>query len=267
MRSNYWITLVACVVLFAVGSLLPSDSLFAQLSATATPAPIRLASVTPLPQIIEITPTLSVRGETATPVDILLIETLGEVNVRSSPEIGDDNLIGSLGTGERLVVTGRYFNWFEFQYELSPTNRGWVYADLVTVLGDISAIPTVDAVATPTADPLVVAPTLTREALLELPGGVLTVTAQSRIIEIPEQQGDDNTFGILESTPLPTFTYPPEFANIGVPTLQVTRDVRLPNSNTRTSETPLGTDRMSPLLLIVMMGALGTIGLIVSVMR
>lgn len=243
---------------------------FAQELPTSTPVQIRLASVTPVPLDVEDTPVFSISADTATPSDLILFEPLSEANVRSSPDVAADNQLGQIQQGQRYVVLGQYFNWIQFQYDLSPNQRAWVYRDLVQIIGDESAIPTINLDVTPTLDTLNSAATQTREAILSQEGGFLTVTAQARIIELPAG-GDSTTlpnqFLNLEGefvTPKPTFTYPPGIspqapvALASVP--QQPEEVVLIVSTAPDSA-------YSPILLIGLFGGLGLLGLLYTLFR
>lgn len=260
------------LVLAALGALLAlmmGTMLQAQV-VTSTPASIRLASVTPLPQATEPAAAQSdfeISGDTATPRGIVMLEPISEVNVRTSPEIADDNQLGVIRAGDRFMVLGQYFNWIEFQYDLSPTGRAWVYGDLVNIIGDdLSVIPTVAVDVTPTQDAQFAGATQTREAILAEPGGELTVTALSRVVQLPEgveqAAGGDGIFNPNE-TPLPTFTYPPGVI-AGVPTLAVTREIQVVNAIDATGNVP---DTVPPIIPIAVLGSFGVLGLLVSLLR
>ncbi|MEM6284670.1 MAG: hypothetical protein AAF787_20950, partial [Chloroflexota bacterium] len=97
----------------------------AQVTITSTPAQIRMASITPEPLMTESTieSGFEISGDTATPRGITMLEPVSEVNVRTSPEIAEDNQIGVIRAGERYMVVGQYFNWVQFQYDLAPNQR------------------------------------------------------------------------------------------------------------------------------------------------
>lgn len=250
--------------------MLFSPKIHAQEIVTATPAQIRLASPTPIPQndpvggVGNAQPTFAISGETATPEGTLLLqlrEGVSDANIRSSPEITDDNQIGTIREGERYAVLGRYFNWIQFQYEFAEDNRAWVYVDLVDILGNEAQIPIIDLNATPTLDPVIAGATQTRDAILAQPGGVLTITAQARIIQLP--QGENSSSGSNvggNSEVQPTFTYPPNVI-AGIPTLEATRDVEISIPSTSQAVN----DSIPPILPIVLLAGLGLLGILYSV--
>lgn len=245
-------------------------TLNAQVSApTSTPAQIQLASVTLAPNIVMTTPAVGgsgfeISGDTATPRGITMLEPISEVNVRSSPEIADNNQLGVIRAGERYMVIGQYFNWIQFQYDLAPDGSAWVYRDLVEIIGNEQAIPTLVPNATSTPDPLIAGATQTREAILAAPGGALTVTAQSRIIQLPDGSVDtaneDTAQQQGQNIIKPTFTYPPGVV-AGVPTLVATRAI-----DTGTPGQANGTP-IAPIIPISVLGLFGLLGIGMSVLR
>lgn len=238
---------------------------------TATPVQVRIASITPIPDAA--TPTATPAANISAPVqtnDRILLEPISEVNVRSSPEITEDNRIGAIRAGERYVVLGSYFSWLQFQYDQVPSGRAWVYRDLVEIIqGDEAAIPVIELGATPTEDTAVAAATQTQAAILEAPGGALTVTAQSRIIQLPEgtaAAGQNQAIIPDQETALPTYTYPPNISLRPTGTAQpggVAAGARPPSSG---ALNPTPTD-FPPIYVILGLGALGILGLAVTLTR
>ncbi|MEM6526733.1 MAG: hypothetical protein AAF653_00485 [Chloroflexota bacterium] len=239
----------------------------AQVTITSTPAQIRMASITPEPLMTESTieSGFEISGDTATPRGITMLEPVSEVNVRTSPEIAEDNQIGVIRAGERYMVVGQYFNWVQFQYDLAPNQRAWVYRDLVTIIGDEAGIPTLVPDATETPEQVSLGVTQTQQAILAQPGGVLTITAQARVIELPdgalEQNGEAGSQAVTSNiTPQPTFTYPPG-VQVGLPELEVTREIVLDTAIGNT-ESPI-----APIVPILVLGGAGMLGLLLSVLR
>ncbi|MFZ4814217.1 MAG: hypothetical protein ACOYL5_06770 [Phototrophicaceae bacterium] len=229
---------------------------------SATPASIRLASVTPPPLIASATPFFAISGDTPTPQDVVLIEAFSTANVRSSPDIIDENVIGVIAQGQRYRAIGRYFNWILFQFDLARdgSNRGWVYADLVSVLGDVNAIPEITLDVTPTLEPVIAAQTQTLEAVLTAPGGILTVTAMSRVINPLSQDTANTGITSLDVTAegqsvLPTFTFPPGFEVAAFPT----NAVAAPPNNAVGDFAVGGIPPIVPLALLIGFGLLGLV--------
>ena len=118
----------------------------------------------------------------------------------------------------------------------------------------------------PTDDPAVQSATETQAVITQTPGGLLTATANARIIPAPVAVEGSN---ILESTeevgaisPLPTFTYPP--------------DILTPAVTSETASTPTTSpdvlpasvsDGVPPIVPILLLGGLGLLGLAVSSIR
>lgn len=253
MRSKIAILLI---FLFTVHTLS-----HAQEPPSATPAIIIIPSATPpataAPDVI---PTFT---PSSTPADIVVLEAISEVNVRSGPDLDYDR-IGTIRPGDVYPVLGRAFRWLQFQYEPSPNRTGWVYDELVTITGDSSKIPDLNANILPTLDTSTLNITQTWEAINQVPGGLLTATALARVIQVPSQ---GNT---LESQPLnpnsdiilPTFTYPPDLV------------AQAPDSIVQSTSTPMAStisDAVSggiaPIVPILILGGLGSLGLLITSMR
>ncbi len=240
---------------------------------TATPAQIQLPTTVPQPDVqavatTEVAPS-NITGATPTPTQsgLIFVEAISEVNARSSPEIGDDNQVGVIRPGERYIVLGRYFQWIQFQFELSPTGRAWVFRDLVNIVGNEALIEELDLFAEPTADPRIVAATETQAFVLSQPGGALTVTAQSRIIAFPGVNAPDgeaaNSSG-SQATVLPTFTFPPNIVAIA-PTPEA--DVNLTTSTEDEGLALSVSEGVPPIVPIVLLGGVGALGLLITAMR
>src|SRR5262249_27404694 len=88
---------------------------------------------------------------TATPVGPVLLEALTEANVRAKPDPESD-LLGTIHTGDVYPVLGRYYRWYQFQYNKSASGTGWVFDDLVKITGDESQILDLSENALPTVD-------------------------------------------------------------------------------------------------------------------
>ncbi len=265
-------------VLLVVGMMTRYEPLQAQVQIpTSTPAPVQINSPTPPANDDSDTTSdsaggasggdFNVSGETATPRNLIMIEPISDVTVRSSPEISEDNQIGTIGPGDRYNVLGRYFNWIEFQYDAAPDQRGWVYRDLVDIEGNIDTIPTVVLNPTATPDPNIQGATQTIEAILAQPDGALTVTAQARVINLPDDIEDENGESgnpsrelAPEVTALPTYTYPPNIA-VGVPTLEATRVINISTSTT------VNERAIAPIIPILILSGFGLLGLVVSIAR
>jgi len=192
-------------------------------------------------------------------------------NVRSEPDPEADQ-IGTITAGETYRVLGRYFRWIQFETDDSPTGRAWVFDELVEIIGDESEIPTIDPYSDPTESPQIAEATLTWEAITQTPGGILTATAESRIIAAPtslDNALEQNTGQAQGNTAaLPTFTPPidlivqtPTETGGFLPTATPEPDV-LTNALDIAQST-----QIPPIALIVGMGGLGILGILIAVLR
>ena len=230
---------------------------------TATPARINLSTSTlpPTAQFRTETPTW-----TPTPMGLVVLEAITEANVRAEPDPESERL-GTIRVGEIYPVLGRYFRWIQFQYDPSPSGKGWVFDELVTVTGDQSVIPDLAAQDAPTADPSLVAGTQALEVITLTPGGILTATANARVIPAPVASNnlivpESTELALASISVLPTFTYPPNIATIetiGVAEAQ-------PTAVQGSEATEINND-LPPIAPILVLGGLGLLGLIVSSMR
>jgi uncharacterized protein YraI len=129
-------------------------------------------------------------GQAATPtLPALRAEAFDtDVNVRGGPGTDYDR-VGTLVKGQSGAILGQTrvgpYLWLKIVYVGGPDNTGWVAADVVRVVGELGAAPTLEAPPTPTLPPL--------------PTSAVTVTVAA-------------TFTVAAQT-LPTFTAPPPVAH------------------------------------------------------
>jgi len=83
--------------------------------------------------------------------------------------------------GNQYVVRGKNFNWYQIEYPEAPNGIAWVYADVVTVIGNVNDIREFEESEIATVDPLVLAIQGTGTAAASTPGGLATLTAQAMI--------------------------------------------------------------------------------------
>ena len=259
-------TLVILCICFVWGGLGP---VLAQEPVTSTPVRAELPTLAP-PVIEAATTATSTR--TPTPEGQVLLEAkadAGDVNVRAEPDISAERL-GSIRAGRTYQVFGRYFRWLQFQYDDSPTGpvRGWVFDELVEIIGDPNAIPNLQ----PGEPAPPVANVEPEEALALTPGGALTATASVRILALPGAElsssgaqqplasaaGEE---GVVQ--PLPTFTYPADLV-VSAPNAARPDDM---NDRPTRSRPAISPDGMPPIGPIVLLGAMGLLGLAVSSLR
>ncbi|MCS7069870.1 MAG: SH3 domain-containing protein [Anaerolinea sp.] len=228
---------------------------------TATPVRINLATLVPPTAAPVLQPT-----STWTPTQGISaqLEALEMANVRQDPDTSAA-LLGVIRSGERYPVLGRYYQWYQFQFPTSPNGRGWVFGELVRIIGDSVNIPEIDPFAQPTLPPAVFGATLTAEIVTRTPGGILTATAQA-VAPAVTMSGEIAAPGEL----LPTFTYPPGIVPIA-PTPIPTRTIL-----EAATPTPDGTDvrarapqsqGIAPIVPIVVLAGLGLLGLGISSLR
>ncbi len=221
------------------------------LQITATPLRVELPTASPTSEeLVTSTPT-----RTPTLVGPALAEALeGETNVRAAPDIEAERL-GQIVPGEFYPVLGRAAGtlWLKIQYPGSPTGTAWVFEQVVSLTGNVDQIPELEAVSVgPTIDAAAVAGTQTIEAIALTPGALATATAEAIIFgaalngsPLPptETQG-----------PLPTYTFPPTLA---------------PQSTAAASRSATATDTsgMPPIVPILALAGLGSLGLLISLLR
>ena len=239
--------------------LLTAQVTSAQELITSTPVRINIPDgAAPAVQIIT-TPTLT-RTPTQSAVMIEAKADAGEVNVRAEADIESDRL-GSIQAGEYYPVLGRYFRWIQFQYDTAPSGRGWVFDELVNIIGDESSITDLSVQPLPTTDPFAEAATQTQVAITLTPGGLLTVTANSRIISVEQGANTQNLQSSSAFEILPTFTYPPNIV-AAAPTEVTLTPTATPDN------TPLNVPtNVPPIAPIVLLGGMGLLGLVVSSLR
>jgi len=229
---------------------------------TATPASIRLSTATqPLSG-----PTQPTEPATRTPtaIGLVILEAITEANVRAEPDPESERL-GTIRSGEIYPVLGRYFRWIQFQYNSSPTGRGWVFDELVTITGDESTIPDLTEQSVATADPSIIAATQTLEAITQTPGGILTATAIMAILATsgPNNLEPRDSERPSNLTVLPTFTYPPSVAtNIS----DVGALTERPTLNPEELAAGI-VEGVPPIVPIAVLGGLGLFGLLISTIR
>lgn len=106
--------------------------------------------------------TVSDPGQTPSPTATLpavariYVEADAEINVRFGPGV-DYPRIGQIQPGERFPAISRHalYPWLLIEYPAAPEGVGWVFADVVRVIGDIYSLPviTIEQVEWPTLTP------------------------------------------------------------------------------------------------------------------
>jgi hypothetical protein len=266
-RIVRWATGVIIVTI--VLGMARSDHAAAQTVPSATPAQISIPTATvPVTQDALPTPTWTA---TPTAAGVVLLEALNEANVRAEPDVNSEQL-GTIRAGETYAVIGRSFRWLQFRYENAIGGTGWVYDELVTVIGNADDIPDLNANLLPTADTSALNATQTWEAINQTPGGVLTTTAEARIIQAPNATPHDVGAGDVVAgnndtdtgAVLPTFTYPPGVVAQAPTPGAAVEQTRTPTSNGLSGTTSGG---VAPIVPILILGGFGILGLTISSRR
>ncbi len=265
--------IVVIIVLVVLISVLMIKSMHAdelqQVLVSATPASVVLPS--PLPLLTQAAST-STATRTPTAPGPALLQALNEANVRAEPDPNSERL-GTIRPGDSYPVIGKYFRWYQFQYDQSPSGTGWVFEDLVEIIGDESVIIDLNEQAIPTTDNTAAASTSTMEAITQTPGGILTATANALIIALPVEgvQGEEivSPVGSQDSSAvLPTFTYPPEIA-LSPPENAYHSGENVDATVTVTPENGaiLVSDYLPPIVPILLLMSFGILGLVITSRR
>jgi len=219
----------------------------AQLSPTPVPLQFPTATGTPGPPTASPTRTPTSAGR---PVAEALEDG---TNVRAGPDISE-NRVGQIYPGTTYAILGRRFQWYWIEFPDSPSGTAWVHESVVKISGDTGQIQEVELESIPTIDPTFLAAQQTADAITATPGAMATLTAQAQItptgIFTPEPGAGPT---LAPGQALPTFTFPP----------YTVTPVIVPRTNP-TSTTDTG---LPPLVLILALGALGLMGLLVSLLR
>lgn len=202
-------------------------------------------------QLPTATPTL-VGGPSATPSRTptqspVLAEAIGEANLRAGPGL-DFDVVGQITAGNPIPVIGRSFEfpWYQVAFEGVP--EAWVFEQLVTIAGDISTVPVVDAPNIPTIDPVQLSIEQTATIIIQTPGAAETATAAA--FSVPTgvfTQAPDQPEGV--SAP-PTFTAAPPINQIEA----------LPEQGSSSGPVP-------PAAVIVTLAVMGVLSLSLGLLR
>lgn len=238
----------------------PSTGILAQ-NITATPIRLIIATSTTIATQIAIETFTPTPTETELGLAQLQVKaTTGEANVRSEPDPASQQL-GVIQTGILYVVRGRYFSWYLFDFASSPTGTGWVYGELVDIIGDPFTIPDIDPYAVPT-NPADAQATQTAALVLQTPGGDLTITAESRILVIDTPIVDTNALQPSNEI-LPTYTPPTEYN----PRITATSVLDGQQGTILTALNTVSSQGIPPLLPIAGLAGLGILGVVISTLR
>lgn len=240
-----------CAMLIA--SILITTSVVAAQPPTATPASLELPTNAPfIEEIVNATATW-----TPTPEGQIMVEAIDFVNVRAEPDTNAAAL-DQIRAGTLYPALARDFEWIQIQ--LDATRRGWVFRQLVNVVGDFNSLPDMVSAPIPTAVPAELNATTTQAALTMTPGGLLTATAAARA-----NPGSSSTGATVDgpAQQLPTFTYPPGLV-AGAP--DITNAVIEPTEEPVQISIAESGD-LPPIAPVLILGAIGFLGLVFSSLK
>lgn len=267
-KRNTWLIIWVTVSILALRSQVIAGYVL-QTVPTATPVQVSLPTPLPLIQADAQGATNIPVTRTPTPEGSALLEAITEANVRSQPDPESDRL-GTIRAGDTYTVLGRYYHWYQFQYDQSPSGTGWVFDELVNITGNANRIPDL-TLGTPTPNVDVQQANSTLVLLTQTPGGLLTATAGVGALPLPVQASGANTSSVNilaagSQTPLPTFTPPP---NLGVNSQPlINNGSPVPNPAIGDPEQDISIpSRIPPILPILVLGGAGILGLLISSLR
>jgi hypothetical protein len=252
------VTVVILGFVISSVSVLRADTV-PQIIVSATPVQVSLPS--PLPLLTE-APAATEVSATRTPTlqGPAMLEAITEANVRSAPDPESERL-GVIRTGDMFPIIGRYYRWYQFQYDQAPGGTAWVFDELVTIIGDEASIKNLAEDAAPTVDTLLSDSSATLAALTQTPGGVLTATALSLNIPLPGQGGavpsEATDAPSQPASILPTFTYPPNLPNYNAASITDSDVTLTPNPEAVTGSNSSSFPPVVPVLLLTGAGLVG----------
>lgn len=267
MRQKITFVLIAIITIGSFGYQW-RDYVQAQELITSTPVRVVIPTNAAPATGPELSPTFTRTPTVTGPVLLEAKADAGDVNVRADADIEAER-IGAIRAGDTYPVLGRRFRWYQFQFDQSPSGRGWVFDELVTIIGDESAIQDFSLEDMPTQDTAAIAATQTQEAVTLTPGGLLTATIVARdggvVLIDPGLSGSFSTgedLSLMEV--LPTYTYPPN-----VIAALPTEDSLVTVTPTNTPAAPLiplpsGIPPIAPILIL---GGIGALGLMLNSLR
>jgi hypothetical protein len=263
MKNSFLLTVFLTILCF-IGLIMGQQPIVvdAQPRITDTPLPVVIPENTAQPTSMTLltpTPTFTMTPD-APQVVLQAAVPAADINVRDFPDVTGARL-GSLMPEQQYPVTGVYFQWYQFEYANSPTGRAWVFADLVEIIGDQTAIPVVDPNVQPTAESLEEIGTATAQAQLLTPEFAESATAAARVLTIPpEEQSSGDGF-------LPTYTPPPDLAALQ-PTIAPDTLTTTPQGQNLASQVLTGLNTaVPPIVPIIGLISIGVLGLLIAIAR
>lgn len=233
-----------------------------------TPIVVQLASPTPLPVIgssASATPLPTPTETPLGPVQVTIAEGQGNVNVRREADPESD-ILGIIAPGQSFAVSGRYYRWIQLRFPNSPNGLGYVYDELVQLVGDTTLIPDLTLVDTAVVDTVAVGAI---DLTPVIPGMDATTTAQTRIIIAPVGVDPNATLSETNLNPdgavrLPTYTPVPNIGDLLSAANPEPTATIVPIDIINIRETA---SNLPPIVPIAFLGGLGTLGFFISLMR
>lgn len=225
----------------------PQRRTLAQDDGSPTAVPLAFPTATETPGPPTDTPTRTPTSIGRPWVEALAVNT----NVRAGPDINEAK-VGVIYPGDTYPILGKRFQWYYIEFPEAPGGRAWVHESVVVLGGDVAQIVELEAI--PTTAPEAIEAQQTLDAITLTPGLALTLTEQALITPtgaFTVQPGEGPT--LAPGQPLPTFTPP-----AATPT-----PLTIPRQNP-----PADIEGgLAPIIPILILGALGLMGLLVSIMR
>jgi len=234
-----------------------------------TPIVVQLSSPTPLPVMganATATPLPTPTETPIGPVQIQVADGQGNINVRREAD-PDSDVLGVIAPGESYSVTGRYYRWIQFRFPNSPNGLGYIYDELIQIVGDPSLIPDLTLVETASdttssvaSGDIAVTPVL--------PGADASATAAQRILVGPVGVDPNATLSETSLNPtggvrLPTYTPAPNLGDLlSAANLEPTATTAIDYVDLRETASNL-----PPIIPILVLGGLGVLGLFFSLWR
>lgn len=263
MNQRQLLPITVAILLIVYVAFLSSAIGMAQVRISPTPLSAILPVSTPLPTSAALaTPTPT---RTPTPLGrptLQLGTNIESANIRAQPDTSA-NILGQLDRGTAYVILGRYVRWLQFEYSRSPSGYGWVFDELVEVVGDQNQIPNIE---NPFSNAVPLLPDNEGADAANATGD-----EEARLIQIPEASVITNA--TTESGPagaggrLPTFTPPPDASSI----LMVrTPDILIAGDNEQQLTAlveRLTTSGVPPIVPMGLLFGFGILGLLVAQIR
>jgi len=193
---------------------------------------------------------------------LVSIAASGTALIRDFPENG--TVLGVLQDNTQYQVLGQYFSWYQIQLTTVPQGFGWVYYEDVQVSGDFTTIPAID----PNAQSVELSQqdiaTQTAQVLFQTPGFAETATAESRVLEVPQETVNPNSDSEFPAT----FTPPADMVELQPTSLPDARPTQQPQVDiVNATIESVRSGNVPPLLIIIGLALFGTLGILISSVR